>query len=207
MNEDPSIAPTPPGAGAADSRAMGRRDFLRLATAFGLAWHVDTPGVGRLWAGPLAARQCAGPDHPERTGLLSEPEAAAMWSMFAFIGREWDTARFCRITSPTGLRPVLDAKTTIAPSYLTEYRRAAAALGALVRQYGPEAGMRRFFFSNPDACTGQMVVSELVMLQVAQGGFRRFGYVNYAGFMGGPYDDPLRLPYRSWRDAVPAGEG
>lgn len=204
MNDEPSNAPAPVGT-PVETAIIGRRDFLRMAAALGLTWRIGADGVGHLWAQPAPGQTCTGPASPEVTGDLSEREAAAMWSIFEYVGRTWDTARFCRITSPAGLRPVLHAKTSIEPSYLTEYRRAVAILDELVRQYGQDEGMRRFLFSNPDVCTRQLVIAELVMLQVTQGGFRRFGYVNYAGFMGGPFNDSDHLPYRSYRDARPAG--
>lgn len=186
-----------------------RRDFLQFLAALGLTWSAGAGCVPRVAAvaatpgggGPGAApATCAGMRQPATTGVLTGLESREMWSLFAYVGDAWDNGRYCRINSESLLRPVLDAKTSATPSYLTEYRIAIGVLRELRRQYGDQEALRRFFFAQPDPCVQQYTVAEFLNLQVAQGGFRRFGYVNYAGFMGGPFDDPARLPYRSWRD-------
>lgn len=182
--------------------ALNRRDFLRLVAALGLTWSGGAACVAERAAAAVASDQaaCAGMRQPTVVGTLTDVESSEMWRLFSYIGDAWQNGAYCRIDSASMLRPVLNAKTRATPSYLTEYRIAIDVLRELRRRYGDQEALRRFFFDQPDLCVKQYTVAELLNLQVSQGGFRRFGYVNYAGFMGGPFDNPAHLPYRSWRD-------
>jgi len=178
-----------------------RRDFIKMTTALGLsAWFSSGSLALRL----VAADDLDSPRNPTLTGRLRPQEVRDLWSLFEYIGSAWDGAGFCTISSESALRPILDQKTGLAPSYLTEYRRAVKTFRELRDQFGQEEGLRRFFFTSDDPFLRRYVVLELLTLQVAFGGFRRFGYKNYAGFMGGPFDDPGHLPYRSISDGPTA---
>jgi hypothetical protein len=178
-----------------------RRDFLRLTTALGLSvWF--SPGCLALRLD--AADDLESPRNPTWTGRLRPREVHDLWSLFDYIGSAWGSAGFCTIASEGALRPILDQKTGLSPSYLTEYRRAVKTFRQLQDQFGQEEALRRFFFVVDDPFLRRYVVLELLTLQVAFGGFRRFGYKNYAGFMGGSFDDREHLPYRTISDSPTA---
>lgn len=171
-----------------------RRGFLKLAATLGLSLFVSPAGTARL---AFAQEEITGPRNPGLTGRLRPDEVRDLWSLFAFIGATWDNAELSTIDSRQDLESVLDLKTGAAPSYLTEYREGVRILRGLRSQHGEREALRRVLFETPDARLRQFVVLEFLRLQVATGGFARFGgYLNYPGFRGGPFDDPSDLPYR-----------
>lgn len=171
-----------------------RRGFLKLAATLGLSLWVSPAGTARL---AFAQEEITGPRNPGLTGALRADEVRDLWSLFAFIGTTWDNGTLSVIDSRQDLEQVLDLKTGVAPSYLTEYREAIRILRNLRSLHGEREALRRVLFETPDARLRQFVVLEFLRLQVATGGFARFGgYRNYPGFRGGPFDDPSDPPYR-----------
>ncbi|HEV8579123.1 MAG TPA: hypothetical protein VGX68_08570 [Thermoanaerobaculia bacterium] len=172
-----------------------RRGFLKLAATLGLTLWVTPAGAARLvFAGQ---DEITGPRNPELTGLLLPEEVRDLWRIFEFIGSTWDNGKLTTIASRQDLKKILDLKTGAVPSYLTEYREAVRIFHSLRAQFGDKEALRRILFEEPDARLRQFVVVEFLRLQVASGGFLRFGgYKNYPGYPGGPFDDPSNLPYR-----------
>ncbi len=172
-----------------------RRGFLKLAATLGLTLWVSPAGAARLvFAGK---EEITGPRNPELTGLLRFDEVRDLWKIFELIGSTWDNRKLTTIESRQELKRILDLKTGSAPSYLTEYREGVRIFRSLRQQFGQPEALRRILFEEPDARLRQYVVVEFLKLQVASGGFLRFGgYRNYPGYPGGPFNDPSRLPYR-----------
>ncbi len=171
-----------------------RRGFLKLAATLGLSLWVSPAGTARL---AFAQEEITGPRNPHLTGGLRSDEVRDLWSLFAFIGATWDNGELSTIASRQDLERILDLKTGAAPSYLTEYREGVRTFRGLRSQHGEREALRRILFETPDTRLRQFVVLEFLRLQVASGGFARFGgYRNYPGFQGGPFDDPSDLPYR-----------
>lgn len=140
---------------------------------------------------------------PEQTGMLTAVELASLWQIFEHIGKRWNSGSFCTIDSESKLAEILSLKTLQSPSYLAEYQLAHELLTGLTQQHGPEQALDQMFEFPVDAPTTTVAghvrmytLSELIRLQVTQGGFRVLGYLNYPGFEGGPMDDPDNLPYR-----------
>jgi hypothetical protein len=172
-----------------------RRGFLKLAATLGLTLWVSPAGAARLvFAGE---EEITGPRNPQLTGSLRSDEVRDLWKIFEHIGTTWDNEDLTTIDSRQDLERILDLKTEIVPSYLTEYREAVRIFRNLRAQFGEQEALRRILFEEPDARLRQYVVVEFLRLQVAAGGFLRFGgYRNYPGFPGGPFNDPSHLPYR-----------
>lgn len=171
-----------------------RRGFLKLAATLGLTLWVSPAGTARL---VFAQDEVAGPRNPGLTGALRPDEVRDLWTIFAYIGSTWDNAEHAGLDSRRELAEVLDLKTGAPPSYLTEYREGVRIFRRLRAEVGEDEALRRIFFETPDPHLRQFVVLELLRLQVASGGFARFGgYRNYPGFRGGPFDDPSDPPYR-----------
>jgi hypothetical protein len=141
---------------------------------------------------------------PELTGEAPEAVVRQLWLLFTRLADRWQM----RVDlGETGFRQFIREKTTLPPSYLTEYRQAAAVLEEveLAMESDPSAFDQLFvvplelpgFGATRLARLQQFVIGEFLELQLAFGGFRAFGYRNYRGFTGGPLSDPARPPYRS----------
>ncbi|MEJ7597747.1 MAG: hypothetical protein WKG01_07555 [Kofleriaceae bacterium] len=126
---------------------------------------------------------------PEVVGKLAPHTAAALWALFGSIGEHWGLwdgpAR--RLGTRAWFDDVLALKTGRAPSYLGEYRNAAAVLA--------ERGLDTLYAAPvPRARPPQTrldhvrtyVAAELVALFVTIGGLHRFGYRAYFGYEAGP---------------------
>jgi hypothetical protein len=87
-------------------------------------------------------------------------------------------------------------KTTQEPSSLTEYRETLAIFRSLRREHGEAEALSKLFSLDTSSPAHKYVLSEFITLQVIRGGFRKFGYVNYQGAMGGTFNNPAQLPYR-----------
>jgi hypothetical protein len=172
-----------------------RRGFLKLAATLGLTLWVSPGGTAQLVF--AQDEEITGPRNPELTGVLVRGEVRDLWTIFTFIGATWDNSELTTIASRQDLKRILDLKTGVAPSYLTEYREGLRIFRTLRAQLGEQEALRLVFFETPDPRLRQFVVLEFLRLQVASGGFARFGgYRNYPGFPGGPFDDPSNPPYR-----------
>jgi hypothetical protein len=133
--------------------------------------------------------------NPETVGSLDD---AVRHSLNAFVGAiasiwdfQIDAAASALFNGHLGL------KTLFTPSYLSEYRGAATLIDAASKDFGdPEAAtMFLLFAAFPDkpllgtrmGHAREWAFQELVTYIVAKAGFKRFGLVNYAGYIGGPY--------------------
>lgn len=142
---------------------------------------------------------------PEDSGTLDAAALASLWQLFAEIGRRWESGAMSTITSEAALGDILALKTMETPSYYTEYRLAHGVLVHLTGEYGADQALDMMFAFPADAAADTVAghirtytLAELLRLQVAYGGFRRFGFTNYPGFAGGPLDTPDALPYQTW---------
>lgn len=190
------------------SPELPRRDFLKAGSlaALGLffshelVWACDTSMAYLLQQLPEGEKMRS----PEKVGVLRFKQFRELWSIFAFIGRKWEDSKFSPVKEG-GLRRVLRAKTIGTPSYLTEYREAVHIHRCLRTELGEQKALEQLFyvpagakdfFSSRLGHVRKFVITEFIRYQVSQGAFRKFGYVNYWGFTGGPYNDPKHLPYR-----------
>ncbi len=182
--------------------ALGRREFFRLAAVAGTAAFALVergPRSGSAFAARAGQNaDVAAMYNPRTTGLLRDEQKDALWSIFDHIGVRWQNAAFNAVTR-TEFDRILDLKTTQTPSYLAEYVSAVNLLGTLASRTGDigSAVEELFEGAGSDGLLQQhahtYVVSEFIMLQVACGGFRKWGYVNYPGYAGGGFGHPYRV--------------
>jgi hypothetical protein len=152
------------------------------------------------------AQTTAPPDmyDPDKIGTLTPDQKKDMWNIFAYIGQRWQNASFNTVR-PTQLDKTLDLKTQHTPSYYTEYTSASTLLHQLIRKLSSLEAALQYLFTHAGSDSNQQqhaytyVVSEFILLQVALGGFRKWGYVNYKGYAGGPFNNPSKLPYRAYK--------
>jgi hypothetical protein len=185
---------------------IDRREALALfasASTVLLTWDVRAGASGGNYlleaiSGPLALRE------PHVTGTLLGPEREQLLHLFQLIGMRWDMA-----ASGVGedeFADLVDSKASTHPSYLTEYREAAALL-AHARSGGDLSGSADVLLlprlATTDFATTRLgrfqkfVSNEFMTWYLMRGGFRRFGYVNYRGYGGGSFVDHSHPPYRT----------
>ena len=196
-----------PGRPAAGNRVTGtppvsRRDFFRLAAVGGTV-AVALMQRGLLSGPAFGAGTVQGADapamyDPETTGLLRDAQKDALWSVFDHIGERWRNAAFNEVAR-TEFDRILDLKTSRTPSYLAEYVSAVNLLDASAAWMGDAGSAAGELFEDvgvdgsPQRHAHTYVVSEFIMLQIAFGGFRKWGYVNYPGYAGGSFRNPYRV--------------
>jgi hypothetical protein len=140
---------------------------------------------------------------PNDVGKLMDADFGRLHGLYKYIGLTWELD--ANGSSAPDLRDFLDAKTAEVPSYYTEYVNASMILTRVTnelndhdgaaRVLAPRRGMNGFGATR----LGRMqtwVCWEMIAWYVTQGGFRRFGYINYHGFGKGAFTDPHNLPYR-----------
>jgi len=139
------------------------------------------------------------PHKPESTGLLSNSDSSLIKSFARWAITSWE---FTGMESyPSSLSTVLKLKTSESPSYLEEYRNASILISHAKDRYVSEneiflhllfAGRSTETVQNTRLRRAQkFVYDELVQHIIANGGFRKFGFVNYQGYVlgGSFYDD------------------
>ncbi|MBF0623908.1 MAG: hypothetical protein HQL82_03775 [Magnetococcales bacterium] len=194
-----------------DALRMDRRSFMY--GMYGVAGAIVLLGV----APPLLVRAeeipapavYVGPSlptNPRLTGTLNSVEKKLMWTLFGYIGTRWKNGTGVAM-GESQFNGMLDMKTTEYPSYLTEYRNALSWLSILTKELGNAEAALKYMFDNAQAqkpLTRQFVLDEMVSMQVASGGFRVAGYMNFPGFMGGPFNNQTKIPYRVWKGSEAA---
>ncbi len=137
---------------------------------------------------------------PEQTGFLDDEEMQDIWTIFSFIGQQWDNGNVCILNTEQKFKPIIDQKTSQVPSYLTEYRNAIQQFRTLQNEYGEQEALQILFLETPSSSSIRIyVLHEFLKLQIANGGFRGFNssYLNYLGWMkGGIFSDPEHPAYR-----------
>lgn len=183
---------------------ISRRNFNETIAAE-IALLIVTPQI--VWADALEAwllEPISGEGalrKPSEVGMLNDSDFAPLQTLYRYIGQTWQL-RLNSLGEPD-LRSFFDAKTTEFPSYYTEYAEASAVLrratneldetDAAAMVLAPRPGSEDFALTR----LGRMqawVCREMITWYVTQGGFQRFGYVNYRGYRKGPFTDPNNLP-------------
>lgn len=142
-----------------------------------------------------------------RSGLLESPrteltpdEREKLWAMFAAIGYCWGTNNYDSLGLKSSWLEFIDAKTSVAPSYVTEYVNAIEVVDEWLSIYGPDENkaFERLLINHgieTDPPTTRLahakkyVIDEFIKVWVVAGGFRAFGGArrakNYNGFIRG----------------------
>ena len=182
------------------SSTFPRRAFLRSGLAAAAAIASTPTQLSRPVMATVSIQSTGSTTmyDPEETGILRREHKDALWHVFSYIGSRWQTTPFNAVTR-TAFTRVLDLKTSRTPSYYMEYISAVQLLDKLALQTGSISSAIAGLFENGDHDDSQQqhaytyVVSEFIMLQVARGGFRKWGYLNYPGYTGGSFNNPYRV--------------
>ena len=204
--QEPSLASKGlSGTSRRDFLKTGSLSFLGLFLCHDLVWACDTTLSYLLQQLPEGMEMRS----PNKVATLKAKDFQQLWSIFNWIGRKWDDKEFC-LVGEKELKSTLSLKTSSIPSYFTEYCEAAKILRCLTAELEEQKALEQLFFVPADTTNfystrlghiRQFVITEFIRYQVSQGAFRKFGYMNYRGYAGGPYSDPARLPYRGLHDA------
>lgn len=127
------------------------------------------------------------------TGQLSEMDTIQLKDFAIWVISAWE---FSNMESyPDSLTGILKIKTNEKPSYLEEYRNAALLIEEAKPRFNSKNEMFiHLLFNGRDqedmigtrlGRARQFVFDEIIRHIVANGGFRRFGFVNYKGYIGG----------------------
>ncbi|MCZ6664261.1 MAG: hypothetical protein O7B81_03040 [Gammaproteobacteria bacterium] len=139
---------------------------------------------------------------PLRTGKLRRDDLNALEAISAQIVVSWDFEGHSEygdyLTDDLGL------KTEEAPSYLTEYEEAAEVWRRTTAEMDNDLDAFWLLLTHGSVADERgragrvktFVLSELITYHVVHGGFRRFGYKNYNGYISGQFSDHQNLPYR-----------
>jgi hypothetical protein len=149
--------------------------------------------------GPVALRE------PSRTGTLRGAERKHLFRLFQHVGARWEMA--ASGVGEAEFSDLVDSKSSIQPSYFTEYKEAAVLVGRASADDDPNSSMDALLLPRPEVANmaatrlgrfQKYVGNEFITWYLTRGGFRRFGYEDYRGYGGGSFMDHSRLPYRAF---------
>ncbi|WP_411380050.1 hypothetical protein [Pseudomonas sp. MPB26] len=133
---------------------------------------------------------------------MDQDQINVLWSLFGFIGQRWGTAADCQMPQQQ-FQQALQWQMQRDPSYLGYYRQTIAEYKVLLQQYHqPTLALAALIDQNPYAPSNPSAVANYVLLEfmrwnIAFGGFKTFGYMNYNGWMGGGSFLNQPPPYRA----------
>ena len=142
---------------------------------------------------------------PELTGSLSANEIDTLYSIAIYAGTKWQLTGQSAFDKAE-FEGFLCYKSQQTPSYFTAYKDTLALYQTLVAEIGAEAALDYLYTPNPSTppadwdVTRYWAIRQFLILFVTSGNFRSYGWVNFPGWMGGPYSDPSNLPYRGIND-------
>ena len=139
-------------------------------------------------------------------GTVSSATFDRLWWTFERIADIWELSSFLTMDK-SDLENMVALKSEERPSYLAEYDAGAAVIDRAIDSMADRNKALDLLISGRfpetyllNSRLGQFrtyVVWEFMSLAVSQGGFKRFGYENYRGFMAGSFTDRDDLPYRA----------
>jgi hypothetical protein len=150
--------------------------------------------------GEVCKQRVAGQLLPAEPRRLTHAEIDGLWRIFAAIGRVWNNTLHDSAGLKSSWLEFLTAKTTIRPSYVSEYVSALEVMAELVEMYGETKAFENLLLNNAnppgnegaalDQTPGQdagstsldtrlahakhFVVDEFIRVQVVAGGFKNF---------------------------------
>ena len=186
---------------------LTRREFHNLTVSLALPFVVVGPRV--VFASPdLDAWLAEHVDNrplmrqPQRTGQLRGDDLKALEAISAQIVVSWDLEGHSEYGGY--LIDDLGLKTEEVTSYLTEYEEAAEVWRRATAQTDNDLDAFWLLLTHGSVADERgragrvktFVLSELITYHVVHGGFRRFGYKNYSGYISSQFSDHQNLPYR-----------
>lgn len=131
---------------------------------------------------------------PSENQILTVAQKDFLWQLFVQIGQVWENVAYESSNLKSSWLEMIEAKTTVSPSYVGEYINATYVLQELIRLNTAEEAYRRLFlvYKQPLgppttrlAHAKTYVVNEFISMQVMASGFKHFGGKNYHGYVKG----------------------
>ncbi len=139
---------------------------------------------------------------PNETGTLDAASVAKLYQIIGYAGIKWQIAGYFNLNL-AGFTSIVNLKTTRLPSYWTVYQMTTKVFADLIAKLGSvEAALEYLYTPDPPSppqywdVVRAWVIQEFLNLYITQNSFKAYGWLNYPGFVGGPYNDPNHLPYR-----------
>jgi hypothetical protein len=149
--------------------------------------------------GEICKQRLAGQLLPAEPRRLTRAEIDGLWRIFVAIGRVWNNTVHDSASLKSTWLEFLSAKTSIRPSYVSEYVNALAVVAELIDMYGETKAFENLFLDNgAPTGTGQapadnppgksagpsldtrlahakhFVLDEFIRVQIVAGGFKHF---------------------------------
>ena len=142
---------------------------------------------------------------PHRVGALTKSEIDTLYEIALYPAKKWNVTGQSAFDAAE-FTSFVNYKTQQTPSYFTAFQYLLAMYGTLEQQMGSDKAMN--FLYTPDPSTPPAnweivrywAIQEFLALFITSGNFRSYGWVNFPGWMGGPYNNPSKLPYRGIDD-------
>lgn len=146
--------------------------------------------------------------HPLSEDLPPLPDEVfdVLWEIFSQIGQFWQN-----MLDPSPFRiqvyNFVINRINLRPIYRDYYASAPAVIKQLKDELGPVKAYEFLFTDTaanvappqtPVAVVRQSIVNELIAFQLALGGFKALGAVNYLGYIGGANIPGQQVPYRTF---------
>jgi len=156
------------------------------------------------------------PRQADRVGNIPSSSIRVLEEFSNYIMEKFEFEKSVYAGMPFDIDKFVSLKTNDVPSYLTEYEDFLKTLEMLEKETGSQKQAFEFMFvhdvplkanNNPRKHpTSQnrithhrfFILWELANFLVMSGGFKKWGYKNYTGYRGGPFNNPKKPPYRSY---------
>jgi len=124
---------------------------------------------------------------------LSTEYQEVLWRLFVEIGKCWHNVLWESSNLKSSWLEMVQAKTTVAPSYVQEYINAVYVVRELMDMLGDDAFDQLFLHNGipPGPPTTRLahakkyVIDEFITMQVMASGFKHYGGKNYHGYIKG----------------------
>lgn len=143
---------------------------------------------------------------PTITGTLSDTQKSTLFSITNYAATKWQITGFNALSQAEFFN-FIDLKTGEVPSYYTAYEQLLSLYTGLISRLGSEDAAKNYLYTpNPPDPPDNFDtarfwgIQEFLILFITSGNFRFYGWKNYPGWMGGPFNNPNNLPYRGIND-------
>lgn len=125
-----------------------------------------------------------------------------LWEIFTFIRTKWQNTDGVDVKQ---FQMIINDRINLIPAYGDYYQESIAEYQRLIDQYGDKnRALDALFTENelPDPKLPNIanyVLAEFMRMQTAFGGFKKYGYENFSGWMGGGSYSQSPPPYRVYK--------
>ncbi len=141
--------------------------------------------------------------NPDQTGTLAANDIQTLYAVASFGVTKWTLDAAYNKFDYGEFENFVGLKTGQTPSYFTAYNQVLTLYNVLVGQMGQEAALNYLYTPSPSVPPENWEVvrywgiQEFLNLMIVSGNFMSYGWKNFPGWMGGPYNNPNNLPYRT----------